>query len=127
MPVNNSKVKVILLCGGKGERLHPLTYEIPKPLIKINNKQIISYIIEHLSKYKFDELIIATGYKSEYFVSYINEYYPHSKYILSGDNQGPFGSSIYTEQNPLPFHYQSRRKTIRKKKLYRTKKLECIC
>ena len=35
----------IILCGGKGERLRPLTLEIPKPMIKIKNKPIISYIL----------------------------------------------------------------------------------
>jgi len=56
---------VILLCGGKGERLRPLTTQIPKPLIPIKGHPIIWYIIEHIKKYSLKKLIVATGYKSE--------------------------------------------------------------
>ena len=38
----------ILLCGGKGERLRPLTLEIPKPMVKIKGKPIISYILNQI-------------------------------------------------------------------------------
>ena len=43
-----NKLTVIILCGGKGKRLLPITKNIPKPLIKINNKEIIYYILEHI-------------------------------------------------------------------------------
>ena len=54
---------VIILCGGKGKRLLPITKIIPKPLIKINEKEIIYYILEHLKKYNLKKVILATGYK----------------------------------------------------------------
>ena len=57
-------MKVLLLCGGEGTRLHPLTKKIPKPLIKIKNKTIIDHIIEHLSKYGLKEFLVCSGYKS---------------------------------------------------------------
>ena len=38
----------LILCGGKGERLYPITKKIPKPLIKLKNKEILSYLIDHL-------------------------------------------------------------------------------
>jgi len=58
---------VIILCGGRGKRLLPITKTIPKPLIKINNKEIIYYIIEHLKKFSLNKVILATGYKSQMF------------------------------------------------------------
>ena len=51
---------VIILCGGKGMRLRPLTNTLPKPLININNKPILEYIILHLKKYNFTKYVIAT-------------------------------------------------------------------
>ena len=56
--------EAIILCGGKGERLRPLTYDIPKPLVKINNKPILHYVIEHLKQFDIRNINIASGYKS---------------------------------------------------------------
>ena len=36
--VINENLSIVILCGGKGERLHPITNDIPKPLIKIKDK-----------------------------------------------------------------------------------------
>ena len=41
-------VHILILCGGKGERLRPFTGDTPKPLIKINGKPILGYIIDHI-------------------------------------------------------------------------------
>ena len=50
----------IILCGGKGERLFPLTKNLPKPLIKINGKEILSYILNNQVKYNLNDIILAT-------------------------------------------------------------------
>ena len=80
-------LKVILLCGGKGERLYPLTNDIPKPLLKIKDKPILSYIIEHLAKYDLHDLVITTGYKADRISDFIYKNYPESgfKLVDSGD------------------------------------------
>ena len=72
----SNRPKIILLCGGKGERLRPLTIDIHKPLILINKKPIISYIFEHLESFKLDEFIITTGYKADKIDSYMKELKP---------------------------------------------------
>ena len=56
----------IILCGGKGERLFPLTKNLPKPLIKINGKEILSYILNNQVKYNLNDIILATGYKNNF-------------------------------------------------------------
>ena len=51
------KIQALVLCGGKGERLRPLTSNIPKPMIKIKDKTILEYIIDHILFYdKFGNL-----------------------------------------------------------------------
>ena len=64
---------VIVLCGGKGKRLYPLTKNIPKPLIKIKNKPILKYIIDHLKSYEIKNFIIATGYKHKLFTKFVKK------------------------------------------------------
>ena len=41
----NKKPTVIILCGGKGMRLRPITNDLPKPLIPISGKPVLHYII----------------------------------------------------------------------------------
>jgi len=65
--------EAIILCGGKGERLRPVTNEIPKPLVKINDKPILHYVIEHLKKYNIRKIHIASGYKSHVIKKYFSE------------------------------------------------------
>mgnify|MGYP003686999321 FL=1 len=64
--------EAIILCGGKGERLRPVTNEIPKPLVKINDKPILYYVIEHLLKYNINNIHVASGYKSTILKNYLD-------------------------------------------------------
>ena len=75
-----NKPTIILLCGGRGERLRPLTDKIPKPLVKIKNRPIISYLINYLLKEKFEKFVIATGYKSNLITRYIKSNYKKNKF-----------------------------------------------
>ena len=59
------------MCGGKGLRLRPITKNIPKPLVKINNKSILEHIIQYFLKFKIKNFIIATGYKNKLIDKFI--------------------------------------------------------
>lgn len=54
--------QAVILAGGQGIRLRPLTLTTPKPLIKINGKPFLEYLIENLKKNKIKEILILTGY-----------------------------------------------------------------
>ena len=70
-------MKTIILAGGKGTRLAEYTKLIPKPMVKIKNKPIIVYIIEHFFRYGVKEIIIASGYKHDIIKNYfINKKIP---------------------------------------------------
>lgn len=58
-------MQAIILCGGKGERLRPLTSTTPKPLVHINGKPILEYLINNLKMYGVNEVILTAGYMSE--------------------------------------------------------------
>ena len=79
---------VLILCGGKGERLKPITKTIPKPLVKIRNKEILSYIIDHLRSYGLNDIIIASGYKHAMIKKFFLKKYKNCniKIINSGTN-----------------------------------------
>jgi NDP-sugar pyrophosphorylase family protein len=65
-------LKAIILAGGRGKRLRPVTDYIPKPLVPIKNIPIIEWQIRYLKKFGINEVIICTGYKAEMIESYLN-------------------------------------------------------
>ena len=58
-------VDAILMAGGKGERLRPLTEKKPKPLLKIGDKAIIDYNIESLLSYGIRNISVTVNYLKE--------------------------------------------------------------
>ena len=57
-------LSVVILCGGRGLRLKPITNKLPKPLIRINKKSILENIILHFIKYDISNFIVVTVYKN---------------------------------------------------------------
>ena len=70
----NKKLDAIILCGGRGERLRPLTDTIPKPLIPIKGKPILHHIIEYFNKSPLSNFIIAAGYKANMIEDYMKNF-----------------------------------------------------
>ena len=57
-------MKCIILAAGYATRLYPLTENYPKPLLEVNNKKILDYLIEDLSSKKYiDEFIVVSNHK----------------------------------------------------------------
>ena len=58
-------MRAVVLVGGLGTRLRPLTFAVPKPLLAVGEKPILQLIIEQLRQAGCGEIILATGYLSE--------------------------------------------------------------
>lgn len=58
----SAQTKVVILTGGKGIKMRPLTYEMPKALLPLHGKPILQHTIEFLAKNGFREIIISIGY-----------------------------------------------------------------
>lgn len=69
----NKKNKVVLMAGGLGTRLQPLTNDIPKPLLKVGTKPILETIIENFSNYGFKDIIISVNYKADMIKNYFQD------------------------------------------------------
>ena len=82
---NNTKLEAIVLCGGYGKRLTNITQKIPKPLIKIHNKPILEYIIDHLLFYNINKINLAVGYKSNLIKKFIVSRYNLSSIKIYDD------------------------------------------
>lgn len=58
------EITALILCGGKGERLRPLTVDLPKPLVDIDNYPILGYLVDHIKKFNIRNIVVAVGYKA---------------------------------------------------------------
>ena len=66
----------LILAAGYGMRIDNLTKDIPKPLLKIKNKTLISYAIDLIKNMSFDKIYINTHYKHNMLERFISENYP---------------------------------------------------
>ena len=64
-------MNVILLCGGKGLRLRPITEDIPKPMANLNGKPILYYILDHLKNFEIKKVTVSIGYKANKIKNYL--------------------------------------------------------
>ncbi|NGZ88021.1 sugar phosphate nucleotidyltransferase [Duganella aceris] len=66
-------MKAMILAAGKGTRVRPLTYDLPKPMIPILGKPVMAYLIEHLAKYGVKEIMCNVSYLHEKIEDYFGE------------------------------------------------------
>ncbi len=66
-------VDAVLMAGGKGERLRPLTLTCPKPLLKIGSKTIIDQNIERLAAYGVKHISVTVNYLKEQIIEHYSE------------------------------------------------------
>ncbi len=92
-------IDAVLMAGGKGERLRPLTEKTPKPLIKIGNKSIIDYNIDRLIDYGINHINVTVNYLKEQIISHFSS--PRNginiKCISEPDYLGTIGSVKFIE------------------------------
>ena len=70
-------MKAMVLCAGKGTRVQPITFSVPKPMINIINKPILSFILEHLKNEGIDQVVVNTSYLSNTIESYFGDGVDH--------------------------------------------------
>jgi len=66
-------MKAIVLAGGLGTRLRPLTFAIPKPLIPVGERPILEILIENLKTYGVTDIYLAVGYRAELIHLYFQD------------------------------------------------------
>lgn len=66
-------MKAVILAGGRGTRLRPITDLIPKPLIPLAGRPIIEWQIMHLSKFGIQDIVVSTGYKSRQIENFLSK------------------------------------------------------
>lgn len=98
---------VILMAGGLGERLHPLTRERPKPLLEVDGKPILEIIVEGFAEQGFKNIFLSVNYKAEMIRSHFGDgsrWGVEIRYLHEEKRLGTGGALSLLPQNPdAPF------------------------
>ncbi len=86
-------MKVVINAGGLGTRISSFAPDVPKPMIKINNKPILEHQIECLKRQGFDDFIIITGYLKEQIEEYFSDGTSFGVNISYFKETEPFGTA----------------------------------
>ena len=86
-------MKAVVLAGGEGTRLKPLTYKRPKPLMPLAGRPCIDYVIRSLVASGFQEIITTTAYLSDTLIKSIGDGLGYNASILYSFEAHPAGTA----------------------------------
>jgi dTDP-glucose pyrophosphorylase len=99
IPLNEKKcvlpIDAIIMAGGEGKRLHPLTIDTPKPLLNVGNKPIVEHNIDRLEAYGIDNIWISIKYLGSKIENYFKDGSGKGikvKYVREEEYLGTLGS-----------------------------------
>lgn len=99
--------KVVLMVGGLGTRLRPLTENTPKPMLMVGNKPILQTIVEKFAEYGFVNIVMCVNYKSHVIQEHFGDgslFGVNIEYILEEKRMGTAGAlSLLKEVPNEPF------------------------
>ena len=82
----------IILAGGRGKRLKPVTNYVPKSLIPLENIPILEWQIRYLKKFRINTIIICTGYKTDQIEDYLKIKNNFGIKIIFSKEKSPLGT-----------------------------------
>lgn len=88
-------MKAIIPVAGKGERLKPHTYSIPKALLYVAGKPILGHILDELTNLGIKEVVFVIGYLGEKIKEYVDTNYSFKSYYVHQEEPEGLGHAIY--------------------------------
>ncbi len=98
--------KAVVMAGGRGRRLIPYTWVLPKPLMPVGDMPVLELLLRQLAYYEFSEIVLAVGYRAEYIQAFIGDgkkYGLDVRYSLESQPLGTAGPLGLIEGLDEPF------------------------
>ncbi len=93
---------VVIMAGGRGTRMKPLTNVIPKPLIPLGEKTIIEEIMEHFTQYECNNFFLSVNYKADTIKHYFDQLeYPYHIHYFQEDKPLGTAGSLHLLKNQI--------------------------
>ena len=87
-----SKTPILIMAGGRGKRLGPITNVLPKPLVPVKSKTMIELVLDQFLKYGFKNFNISINYKASLIKAFFKELKPSYK-IKFIEEKKPLGTA----------------------------------
>lgn len=94
-------MKAVVLVGGEGTRLRPLTYQTVKAMVPVLDRPFLEHLLHYLARHSIDEVILAMGYKPDAIKSYFSHTrldLPKLVYSVESEPLGTAGAVKHAEQ-----------------------------
>ena len=86
-------MKAVILVGGEGTRLRPLTLSTPKSMVPIVNRPFLEHMINYLSRHGIDEIVLAMGYLPDAIQEYFGDGDGYKTSLLYAVEDSPLGTA----------------------------------
>lgn len=86
-------MKAIVMAGGFGTRLHPLTLYCPKPMLPLGNQPVLAYILDLLKRHDFCDVVITTNYLSNQIQDYFGDGSHRGMFLRYSVEETPLGTA----------------------------------
>jgi mannose-1-phosphate guanylyltransferase len=93
-------VQALILAGGEGTRLRPLTYTVPKPVLPLAGRPHIAYVIDWLERHGVDDVVVSCGFLAEEMKAALAELEPgvEIRYAEEPEARGTAGAIRFAEE-----------------------------
>ncbi len=86
-------MKAVILVGGEGTRLRPLTVNAPKPMIPVLNRPFLEHVLDYLRRYGINDVILSMGYRSEVITNHFGDGRDFGVNLLYVHEETPLGTA----------------------------------
>ncbi len=96
-------MKAVIMAGGEGTRLHPLTYNQPKPMIPVANRALMEHVVALLKRHGFSDVVVTVGFQADGIQDYFGSGAEFGIRITYANEESPLGTagSVRNAMNEL--------------------------
>jgi mannose-1-phosphate guanylyltransferase/phosphomannomutase len=86
-------MKAVIMAGGEGTRLRPLTSNAPKPMLPLVNRPMMEHVVELLKEHGFDEIVVTVAFMANAIRNYFGDGAEHGISIRYATEETPLGTA----------------------------------
>ena len=86
-------MKAVIMAGGEGTRLRPLTYNQPKPMIPMANRALMEHVVALLRRHGFNEIVVTIGFQANAIQTYFGNGDEFGVEIVYASEESPLGTA----------------------------------